>query len=77
VWHLREISGDIVAVYILAHGERDLRLMPSKYTVFEHFSDTDDITLLIRDFDTDEPESWNRRLDTDRFCFQSESEVFF
>lgn len=77
VWHLCEISGDIVTIYILTHGERDLRLMMGKYTIFEYFADTDDISLFIGYLDTDESESWDRCLDTDRFGLEGEGEVFF
>lgn len=76
MWHLREVSYDIFAIDILSHRECDLRLMMTECIIFEDFPDTHDITLLIRDFDPDESEPWDRCLDTDILGFQGESEIF-
>ena len=77
MWHLREISDDIVTVDILSHCECDLRLMMTECIIFEDFPYTYDIAFLIWDFDTHESESWDRCLDTDRLRLECESEVFF
>lgn len=74
--HLREVSDDEVTIDIFSDRERELGFMLSKGFVFEEFLDTDDITFLIRDFDPDEAEAWNRCLDTDTFGLEGESEVF-
>ena len=50
--------------------------MVDKCIIFENFADADDVAFLIWHLDTDESESWDRCLDTDRFCLQSESEIF-
>ena len=75
--HLREITDDEVTIDILPHGKGELGLVMREAVIFEDFSDTDNISFLIRNFDPDKPESRNRRLDTDGFCLQSKCEIFF
>ena len=60
--HLCEISDDKITIDIFSHGECEFRFMMGKCIIREYFSDTDDITFFIWDFDTDESETWDRCL---------------
>lgn len=77
MWHLREISHDIVTLDIFSECDRELGFMMGECIIREDFPDTDDVTFFVWYLDTDESESWDRCLDTDRFCLESESEIFF
>lgn len=77
MWHLREISDDEVTIYILSYSYSELRLVVSECIIFEDFLDPDGISFFIWDFDPDESKSWDRSLNTDRFCFECECEIFF
>lgn len=77
MWHFREVTDDIVSLDIFPERERELRFMMCEALIREDFSDADDVTFFIWYLDTDESESWDRCLDTDRFRLQSECEIFF
>jgi hypothetical protein len=51
--------------------------MMGKSIITEDFSYADDISFFIWYLDADESKSWDRCLDTDRFCLEREGEVFF
>ena len=67
MWHLREIADDEVTIDILSHRDGELRLMVREAIIFEDFADTYYITFLVWYLNTNESESWDRCLDTDRF----------
>lgn len=73
--HLREITDDEVSLYIFPECESEFGFMCAESAVFEDFFDTNCITFFIRDFDSDESETRDRRLYTDRFCLECESEI--
>lgn len=75
MWHLREVSDDEITIDILADRECEFRFMMDKCIIFEDFSDPDDISFFIWYLDTDETETRDRCLDTDRFRLQCESEI--
>lgn len=75
--HLRKITDDKVSIDILAYGECEFRLMVGEAVIFEDFTDPHGISFLIRDFDPDESESWDRCLDTDGFCLECQREILF
>ena len=77
MWHLREISYDEVPIDILSHGDRELRFVTSECNIFEDFFDSYGIPFLIWYLDSDEPESWDRCLDSYGFCLECEREIFF
>ncbi len=75
--HLCEISDDELTIDIFSYSDRELRLVSREAHILEDFLDPDGVSLLIRDFDPDEPKSWYRCLDTDRLRLQSEREILF
>ena len=75
--HLSKISDDEVSLYILTKGKGKLGFMSAECNILEDFLDSDRITLLIRDFDTNESKPWDWCLDTDTFCLEREREIFF
>lgn len=77
MWHLREISDDEVTIDIFSYCDREFGFMMSEAIIFEDFTYSYDIAFLVWHLDTHESESWDRRLYTDRFCFQRESEILF
>lgn len=77
VRHLCEITDDKVPIDILSYGERELRLVMCEAIILEDFTDTDDITFLIWNFDPDESETRDRRLDADGFCLECQREILF
>ena len=75
--HLRKVSDDEVTIDILSHGDGEFRLMVCEAIIFEDFAYSYDIAFFVWYLDAHESESWDRCLDTDRFRFQGEGEIFF
>jgi hypothetical protein len=77
MWHLGKVSDDKISLDIFTESKCELGLMSTKCNILEDFLDAYGITFFIWNFDANESKPWNRSLDTDRFCFECQCEIFF
>lgn len=75
--HFSKITNDKVSIDIFSYCYCKFGLVTSEGSILKNFFDSDSITFLVWYLYTDESQPRNRCLDTDRFCFESEGEVFF